>query len=75
VGSKKLPYCKVDKGENMNSGESLYQQGVLTGEDKIYILIIGGIEVFLPSSPVEEKACVAEAEIEDRQPTKIFMEE
>jgi len=82
VANKKFPNCQVGKGKEMrlfeslmNLEESSYQQGVLTGEDKIYILIIGGIEVFLPSSPVEEKACVAEAEIEDRQPTKIFMEE
>jgi hypothetical protein len=59
----------------MNSEESSDQQGVLTGEDQRYILIIGGIEVFLPSSPVEAKVCVAEVATEDRQPTETVMEE
>jgi hypothetical protein len=59
VSSKKFPGCQVGKGEEMrlceslmNSEESLDQQGVLTGEGQKYILIIGGIEVFLPSNPV-----------------------
>jgi hypothetical protein len=59
----------------MNSEVSSYQQGVLTKEDQKYSLIIGGIEVFLPSSPVEARGCVAEAAIEDKQPAETFMEE
>jgi hypothetical protein len=64
----------VGKGENMNSEESSSQQGVLTGEDQKSILIIGGIEIFLPSNPVEVRACVAETTIEKGQPTEIVME-
>jgi hypothetical protein len=45
----------------MNSEESSDQQGVLTGENQKRILMIGGIEVFLPDSPVEARACVADA--------------
>jgi hypothetical protein len=51
----------VGKGEKMNSVEGLYRQGMLTGEDQKYILIIGGIEVFLPSIPVEATTHVAGA--------------
>jgi hypothetical protein len=60
VGNKKIPNCQVGKGKEMrlseslmNSEESLDMQGVLTGENQKIILIIGGIEVFLPRSPVE----------------------
>jgi hypothetical protein len=31
-------------------------------EDQRSILIIGGIEIFLPSSPVEASACVADVQ-------------
>jgi hypothetical protein len=40
----------------MNSGESSYHQGVLTEEDHKCILMIGGIGIFLPSSPTEANA-------------------
>jgi hypothetical protein len=36
-------------------------------------LIIGGIEVFLPSNPVEDRACVVDATTEERQPTMTVM--
>jgi hypothetical protein len=58
----------------MNSAESSYQQGELMEEDQRSILIIGGIEVFLPSSPVEARACVADATTEERQPTETVKE-
>ena len=48
----------------MNSEESLDQQGVLTGENHKRILMIGGIQVFLPESPIEARACVADATTE-----------
>jgi hypothetical protein len=82
VGSRKFPGCQVGKGEKMrlceslmNSEESSGQQGVLIGEDQKSILIIGGIEIFLPSSPVEARACVAEATTEGGQPAETVMEE
>jgi hypothetical protein len=39
------------------------------------ILIIGGIQIFLPSSPVEARACVADATTEEGQPTVTVIEE
>jgi hypothetical protein len=73
---------QVGKGEEMrlceslmNSEESSDQQGVLTEEDQKYILIIGGIEVFLPHGPVEARACVADATVEEGQPTVTVIEE
>jgi hypothetical protein len=82
VGSRKFPNCQVGRGKEMrlskslmNSEESSDQQGVLTGENQKSILMIGGIRVFLPSSPVEARACVADATTEERQPTETVMEE
>jgi hypothetical protein len=49
----------------MNSEVSSCQQEKLTEEDQKCILIIGGIEVFLPNSPVEARACVADATTEE----------
>jgi hypothetical protein len=49
----------------INSEESSDQQGVLTEEeDQRHILIIGGINIFLPSIPVEASAHVEGAEEE-----------
>jgi hypothetical protein len=59
----------------MNLEESSYQQRVLTGENQKRILIIGGIEVFLPSILVEARACVADAVIEGGQLAETVMEE
>jgi len=59
----------------MNLEERLDQQGVLTEEDHKYILIIGGIEVFLPHYPVEVRACVAYSTIEEGNPTVTIIEE
>jgi hypothetical protein len=42
---------------------------MLTEEDQRSILIIGGIEIFLPSNPVEARECVADATTEEGQPT------
>jgi hypothetical protein len=48
-----------------NSEKSLDQQGVLTGEeeDQRCILIIGGINIFLPRIPAGASACVAHEEV------------
>jgi hypothetical protein len=44
-------------------------------EDHRNILIIGGIQIFLPSSPVEARVCVADATTEEGQPTVTVIEE
>jgi hypothetical protein len=81
VGSRKIPCCQVGKGEQMRLTESLMnsevssdQQEELIQEDQKRILMIGGIKVFLPYSPVEANMCVAEAAIEDRQLAETVME-
>jgi hypothetical protein len=38
-------------------------------------MIIGGIEVFLPSNPTEARACVADAATARKQPTETIKEE
>jgi hypothetical protein len=45
---------------------SSYQQGVMIEEDQRSILIIGGIEIFLPSNPVEARDCVAGETTEEK---------
>jgi hypothetical protein len=58
----------------INSEESSYQQEVSTKEeDQRHIIIIGGINIFFPSNPIEANAHV-EGAIEERQPTKTIME-
>jgi hypothetical protein len=74
-GKQKTPILPGGKGREDELEESSDQQGVLTGEDQRYILIIRGIEKFLPSNLVEEKLCVAEATKEDRLPAETVMEE
>jgi hypothetical protein len=66
VGREEIPRFQVGKGSElrlvegiMSSKVSSYQQRELMEEDQKYILIIGGIEVFLPHSPIEARACVA----------------
>jgi hypothetical protein len=58
----------------MNSEKSSDQQGVQTGENHRCFLIIGGIELFMPSSSVEAITCVASTR-KERQPKVIFMKE
>jgi hypothetical protein len=65
----------VGKGEKMNSVQGSYQQGMLIGEDQKYILIIEGIELFLPSIPIEATTHVVGATIGEGQPTVTVMEE
>jgi hypothetical protein len=57
----------------MNSTESLYQQGELMEEDKKCILIIGGIQIFLPNSPVEASTSVAHEEVVQHESKKEAM--
>jgi hypothetical protein len=47
----------------------------LEKEDQRNLLIIGGIEIFLPLSPVEAKTCVADAATAEGQPAETVMEE
>jgi hypothetical protein len=56
--------------EKMSSEVSSYQQGqLIEKEDQKSILMIGGIKVFLPYSPVEARVCVANAATTEGQPT------
>jgi hypothetical protein len=50
----------------MSSEMSSYQPEEMTEKDQKSILMIGGIQIFLPDSPVEARACVAEAATEER---------
>jgi hypothetical protein len=69
VGSRKILYCQVGKGEQMNSEVSSYQQEEMTEkEDQKSIMMIGGIKVFLPHSLVEASVCVSNAATTERQP-------
>jgi hypothetical protein len=74
-GRSEVPNCQVGKEEGMNSSRSSYQQGDRQmEEDQRSVLIIGGIQICLPSSPVEGRPCVAGA-AEERQPTMTIIEE
>jgi hypothetical protein len=64
----------VGKGEEINSAEISNHQGVLMEEDQRCVMIIGGIQIFLPHIPVEARACVADA-IEEGQPIVTVIEE
>jgi hypothetical protein len=62
--------------EKMNSEVSSYQRGeLMEKEDQKSILMIGGIEIFLPLRSVEVRACVAEGATEEGQPTETVMGE
>jgi hypothetical protein len=57
----------------MNSAESSYQQGELVEEDQKCILIIGGIQIFLPNSPAEASTSVAHEEVVQQESKKEAM--
>jgi hypothetical protein len=60
----------------MNLEVSSYQRGEIIEEDQKGILMIGGIQIFLPYSPVEVNVCVADATIAtEGQPTETVKEE
>jgi hypothetical protein len=80
VGRKKIPSCQVGKGEErrlfesfMNSAKSSYQQGELVEKDHKCILIIGGIQIFLPISLAEANASVAHEEVMQQEYKKEAM--
>jgi mannitol/fructose-specific phosphotransferase system IIA component len=60
----------------MNSEVSSDQQEeMIEKEDQKSILMIGGIQIFLPHSPVEARECVADAATTERQPAETVKEE
>jgi hypothetical protein len=60
--SREIPYFQEGKGEQMNSELSSYQQmQQIEREDQRDLLMIGGIGIFLPSSPGEVKVCIVDA--------------
>jgi hypothetical protein len=83
--SRKIPYCQVGRDKQvrlceslMNSEVSLDQQMQLTKEEDLRnLLMIGGIQIFLPHSPEEAKVCVADeaATAEVGQPAETVKEE
>jgi len=76
VGRREIPYFQEGKGEHMSSDLNSYQQGQMTEEkDQKDILIIGGIQIFLPGSPVEVRVCVVDVAAIERQLVETVKEE
>jgi hypothetical protein len=89
---------QVGKGEEMNSAENSYQQGVLIDEDSCgfadhvneddeklntpiaveegqrCVMIIGGIQIFMPNSLAEANTSVAHEEVVQQESKKEAME-
>jgi hypothetical protein len=59
----------------MNLAKSSYQQGEMMEEDQRSIIIIGGIELFLPTSLFEARVCVADATTESQPVATVIKEE
>jgi hypothetical protein len=74
VGREKIPSFQVGKGEEMNSVESSYYQGVPMEEDQRCVLIIGGIQIFLQNSPEEANTSVAHEDVVQQESKKEAME-
>jgi hypothetical protein len=79
-GRSEILDSQVGKGDEVRLPESLRssevssnQQGVLTEEDQTSILIIGGIDIFLPNNQVEARAHVESAT--KRQPVVTVIKE
>jgi hypothetical protein len=49
--------------DHVNEDDEKLNTSTLEEEDQRCILIIGGINIFLPSSPVEASACVSHEEV------------
>ena len=68
-GSREIPYCQVGKDNQMrlsegpiNSEVSLDQQMQLMKEEDLRsLLMIGGIQIFLPFAQEEAEICVVDA--------------
>jgi hypothetical protein len=85
-GSRKIPICQVGRDEQMrlsegliNSEVSLNQPEELTEEENLRdLLMIGGIQVFLPFAQEEAEICVVDVEAattEEGQPAETVKEE
>jgi hypothetical protein len=96
-GRREIPYRQVGEGEEMNSVESSYQEGVFIDEhssgfadhlneddeklntpiaaeeDQRCVLIVGGIQIFLPNSPTETNTRVAHEEVVQQESEKEAM--
>jgi hypothetical protein len=59
--------------DHVNEDDEKLNTLTIQEEDQRSILIIGGIQIFLPNSPVEARACVADATTEEGQPTVTVM--
>jgi hypothetical protein len=71
-GNRDIPYCQVGREEQV----SLDQQMQLTEEAELMsLLMIGGIEVFLPLAQEEAEICVAGAATTEEQSTATVREE
>jgi hypothetical protein len=61
--------------DHVNEDDDKLKTCTIQKEDQKSIMMIGGIWVFLPDSPVEARACVVDATTEEGQPTKNVIEE
>jgi hypothetical protein len=61
--------------DHVNEDDDKLKTCTIQEEDQKSILMIGGIRVFLPDSPIEARACVADATTEGGQPTETVKEE
>jgi hypothetical protein len=87
-GSEQIPYCQVGRDEQMSwnqpeelteqvsSEMDLDQQVQLTEEEDLRnLLMIGGIEIFLPLAQEEAEICVADAATTEGQLAETVREE
>ena len=82
-GSRKIPICQVGRDEQMRLSEGLIKSEVslnqpeelIEEEDQRSLLMIGGIQVFLPLAQEEAKIYVVDAKTtEARQPAETIRE-
>jgi hypothetical protein len=59
---------------HVNEEDDKLKTCTIQKEDQKNILMIGGIQVFLPDSPIEVRACVVDAETEGGYPTETVKE-
>jgi hypothetical protein len=61
--------------DHVNEDDDKLKTCTIQKEDQKSILMIRGIQIFLPESPVEARACVVDAATEEGKPTETVMEE
>jgi hypothetical protein len=54
--------------DHVNEDNEKLNTSIIEEKDQRIILIVGGIQIFLPDSPIEARACVAYATTEEGQP-------